>query len=541
MKSVLLFLLFISACSFKKSGLENQTQAGHNQLYSITEAPKKTPEGFKRVVIAATNDIHSNYVANEVTFKDSHHEKQQVMIGGADIMAAYFKIMRQQFGKILLADSGGLFAQKIKNHSETRLFYELLGYDALTIGTQDFNVKLPSKYKNTADFFKSFSEESATPLLLSNLYELKSGRLVEWKGTRPYLIKEVNGVKVGIIGIIPDDLVKSTPLDSRIGWYVDSMLQSTLRHARLVRSLGAEIVVVLTHQGISCGDQLAKDLNLPLTKVNFEPQKNDVCDLNGEMGEYLKRLPPKLVDVVIGGRHHQKMANFVNTTLVLSSFPNGEGFSMVEFFVDEKSRKVDVNRTIVHQPVMFCREFFKETDDCYMIDPSVDHKVRTEAKFLGLPVLPDPEIEKKFTPRPKTTLRQLSPQVLQRIVDEQQADIAYYAKSSGDSKLMLLTISGKELIGILEQDYNHGDKHRWQPSPFMLKDQSLILTAKGNDLAPGQTYKILIGIDDLQEHPLLKKFLLLEGNQSLNHVSWNEPSIVSDDVSSAMAASQTVR
>ena len=108
------------------------------------------------------------------------------------------------------------------------------------------------------NLIKYFSAKSKTPLILSNLYEVKTARAVEWTGTLPYLIREVNGVKVGILGLIPDDVVELTPIDNRIGLYVDSMLESTLRQSRLLRSLGAEIIVVLTHQGLTCGEELAQ-------------------------------------------------------------------------------------------------------------------------------------------------------------------------------------------------------------------------------------------------------------------------------------------
>lgn len=540
-----LLLLLISACSFKKNQLVNQTQSGHEELYSQPNDPKlEKNDDLKRIVIAATNDLQGHYESHDISFKDRHNSgKQNIKVGGVNYISSYFKIMRQQYGQILLVDSGDIFSSKTQEMNFSQDFYSIMEYDAITVGLSDFNLKLPAKFKTSSDFFKEFASKSKAPLLLSNLYELKTARVVEWPGTLPYLMREVNGVKIGIIGVIPDDIVVQTPVDNRVGLYVDSMVQSTLRYARLLRSLGAEMIVVLSHQGLNCGEGLAQDLNLPLTKVNFEPERSGVCDLSGKMGEFLNRLPPNLVDVVIGGRNHQKTANFVNSTLVLNSFGDGKSFSYAEFFVDAKTGKLERQKTIVHQPVMFCQEFFKETNDCYTEDESVDHKVRTPAQFLGVQVQPDSSVELKFQsflkPRPVTSGEILKN--IQKILDFHEGDISYYQSSTGDAKLIILTLQGRELIKILEQDYNQGVASHWIPSPFQLRGERLALSIQGSGIEADKTYKILADLNDLQNHQGLKNLISRSENKSLNNVSWNEPYFNQDAVSTGMAASETVR
>jgi hypothetical protein len=97
----------------------------------------------------------------------------------------------------------------------------------------------------------------------------------------------------------------------------------------------------------------------------------------------LKRLPPQLVDVVVGGRGEDKIANFVNGVLVLGGFSKGNSLNFSEFVINTKTRKLNLEKTVVHQPVMFCHEFFKETNDCFTEDKTVNHKDRIKAQFLG--------------------------------------------------------------------------------------------------------------------------------------------------------------
>lgn len=542
---LIIFCLILDSCSFKKSQVENQTRSGHTELYSEPDTfIKRDGEEFKRIVIAATNDIHGHYRPHQISFKDKHVEgTQSIKLGGVDYISSYFKILRQKYGKILMLDSGDIFSSKAQDMNFISDFYSGLDYDAITVGLNDFNLKLPGKYRSNADFFKDFAKKSKTPIIFSNLYELKTALVVEWPGTLPYLVREINGVKVGILGLIPDDIVEQTPVDNRVGLYVDSILQSTLRYSRLLRSLGAEIIVVLTHQGVNCGENLAQDLNLPLTKVNFEPDHKGVCDLSNKMGEFLNRLPPGLVNVVIGGRNHQKTANNINNILVLSGFEDGKSFSYAELFVDKKTNKLRADKTIIHQPVMFCHEFFKETNDCYTEDSSVDHKLRIPAHFLGEKVESDSGFLQKFNSfindKLNTSTNPLKS--IQSILDFYEGDISYSSSAPTKSKLVLLNLSGLEILKILEDDYNQGLSLNWKPSPFQLDKKELIVSIQGSSIDLGKNYKILTDIEEAQKHSSLKKLISRTASKSLNNVSWSEPGMDTDKISTSLSASDTVR
>ncbi len=541
----LICLALLSACSFKKNLLENQIKDGHTELYAEPdEVENKKVKGFKRVVIASTNDISGHYQGHTLEIKDQHHDDPQfIKIGGIDFISPYFKILRQEYGPVLLVDSGNLFSPKASEMSFVRDFYSELGYDAFTIGLKDFNLKLPSNYSSSGDFFKDFASRSKTPLLLSNLYDLKTAKLVEWTGTLPSLLKEVNGVKIGLLGILPDELVAQTTVDDRVGLYLDNMLQAALRQARHLRSLGAEMIVVLTNQSLKCGEEMAQNLNLPIPKVNFEPTKTDLCDLNAPLGQFLNRLPPDLIDVVIGGRNGMKTANFIGNTLIMNGFEDGKSFSYAEFFFDAKSGKINRSKTIVHQPVMFCQEFFKETKDCFHEDPSVDHRSRTKAKFLGHEVTPDSSLHQKFHYYLNRRSSQSTPflQDVFSILNSHGGDISFTSGLHGEARLALVDLTGAELTKILESDFNEGMERRWIPSPFRLVGKNLRLSIKGLEISPIQHYKVLADMEDLQSHGLLKSFISRPENKRLHHVTWNDSETESDVISTSLSASDTVR
>ncbi len=528
-------LLLGSACSFKKSELKNQSQNGHEELYSEPSEKKleTLAPHIKRIVIASTSDIQGHYAPEVVTFKDDISQKEgSIRIGGEAALNAYIKILREQFGEIILVDSGDFFPDDTTRLNETKKFYDNLRYDALTVGLTDFSLKLPKGTSSTTQLFKEYAKDSTPPLVLSNLLDLKTGRNVDWPGSRPYLLKEINGTKVGIIGLVADDIASQTPVNNRVGFFVESKLETTLRYARLLRSLGADVIVVTTHEGIKCGEVIAQDAKLPMGKVNFEPTKANICDTSSVLGQYLNRLPPLLVDVVIGGRTHEKVANYINETLVISGYEFGKSFNYVEFLVDTQARKVLREKTVVHQPVMTCHEFFKETKDCFTEDSSVDHKERIPATFLGKPIIF--EVSPKSTTTTSMSIPQKS-EVAKALVAF-EADISYLTVTSGKTQLLVLDVTGTELSNLLEEEFNQNNQELWYPSPFLQKTDGLHLTLSGLEIEAQKHYKILSDVESLQSSSLLRKLITKHENRSLAESSWNSLDLNIDVVQTALAA-----
>lgn len=532
-----LLILFVS-CSARKAG--NQTPDGHEELYSMPEArdEKKETKNLKRIVVVSTNDLHGQYGPLSIEFKDSTSDKTQTMkLGGVDYLAGYLTILKENYPHSVLVDSGDIFPSSPRKMSAVSRFYEAFNYDAITFGLGDFNLRQPKSTPVQSSLLKEFAKKVKTPVVLSNLYDLKTARGVEWNGVKPYVIKEVNGIKVGILGIVPDDIVSLTPLDNRVGLYVENMVQNTLRYARLVRSLGAQLIVVLTHQGVHCGKAIAETKKLPLKKVNFEPEKSDACALDGVMGQYVDRLPPKLVDIVIGGRHHEKMANMVKGMVIQSGFEKGQSFSFTEFYFDEKGQYLP-EKTVVHQPVMTCHEFFKETNDCYWEDKSVDHTRRISARFLGKEVKPDEAMKERFK-KFFVALRssRLKNHDVSAVLKTFQTDLILSPSQNSHTQLITIEIEGRRLSKILEENFNAGETYQWQSADFRIEDGGLRLEVSGKPLERDRTYRILSDLETIQNDPYLKAYIGLPSTKTHATLSWNELDLT-DEVNSTMASTQ---
>lgn len=512
--SALILLLVAGACSFKKNDLANQTQNGHEELYSEPDREiDDLKPGQKRIVITATNDIGGSLGTRALKIKDRHNKDAlHIEVGGVDFLSSYLKILRQKYKSVLLVDSGDILPPEVEDYPAVQEFYSAMKYDALVPGLSDLSMRSASGVNPV----KQFSENSSVPVLASNLYELKTAMGIDWKGTSAYQLREIDGVKVGIIGILPDDITTLTPFNNRVGLYVESMLQSTLHQARRLRSLGAQVIVVLTHQGLDCGNAIAESSKLPLSKVNFEPAKDGVCDLRSPLGAYLQRLPARLVDVVVAGRNHRKVANLINGVAVISSFEAGKSFSYAEVIVDEKTGRPE--ETVIHQPVMVCREFFKETNDCYTEDPSVNHRERIPARFLGVQVDRDEEVRTKF----KKFFDDVSVgrlPVYEDILRKTNSDIVY-KESSGNTHLVALELSGSELSRWLEESYNLEDTASWLPDPFRRSGETLRLMVNGEEISAAKTYRVLTDIESLQAKAPLHKLITSVKLRSFQDLNW---------------------
>ena len=526
MKFLLLFCLFLSSCSFKKT---NQTLKGHEELYSEPEKPSlvRLSKNERRIVIASTNDIQGNFTPKRIEFFDKHtNGNQDILVGGTNTVGEYFKILRDIYGDILLVDSGNIFSSA-QETQEVLNFYKKYNYDALTVGLRDFNIQVPTKIGSNTKLFQEAAKSSEVPMLLSNLYELKTARQIEWEGTKSHLIKEINGVKIGIIGLIPDDVVTQTPVQNRIGLYVENMLQASLKQARLLRSLGADIIVALTHQSLDCSTKLAEEMKLPPLKVNFDPRKNDVCDLSSPLGDYLERLPHGLIDIVITGRNEYKIANYINNTVVMAGMSDGKGFSFSEIVFDLETKKINLNKTIIHQPVTFCQEFFKETNDCFTEDETIQHDKRIPAEFLGRKISSGIDLVSTRTnfKTPFETYKKIS---------EYGADVAYLPKSSGETQLILIKLSGSQMAQLMEEDFNKNQKKNWIPNPFTVKDQELYLRVMGKDIILNKEYSILTDLESIQNQQTLIKKVNDQQSIVFMHESWKSND--EDEIQSIVAA-----
>ena len=168
-------------------------------------------------------------------------------MGGLARRATKVKQERAASENVLLLDGGNtLFGNQLAQETQGRVIVEamnLLGYDALVLGDQDFRLGL--------DVLRQRMEEAEFPILSANLVIAETDQLF----AAPYVIKEIGDHKAAIIGLTNQEaahavggaIVVRNPLEA---------LQDYMAQV----SEEADVVIVLSRLGTVMDLQLAGEV-----------------------------------------------------------------------------------------------------------------------------------------------------------------------------------------------------------------------------------------------------------------------------------------
>lgn len=107
--------------------------------------------------------------------------------------------IRKDEPSVLLLDCGAVFDHQRDTAELSLKAMALMGYDALNLGSPEFNFG--------KEFLEHTHSQVSFPYIASNL--LYGGSRLPW--TREYIIKEVGGIKVAILGVLDPDGLAQLP------------------------------------------------------------------------------------------------------------------------------------------------------------------------------------------------------------------------------------------------------------------------------------------------------------------------------------------
>lgn len=240
------------------------------------------------LIILHTNDVHSRLESHV----PSGAEEEQ---GGRVRLASVVDEVRGYYGeeKVILLDAG----DSIHGTNIDNLFGGLpsievmsaMGYNAFTLGNHEFNYGQEVLGERILD--------AEFPTLAANVSR-EDGSLF---GGYSALIQEFNGIKVGIIGVVPQDTPIVTHPNNVIGLTFHDPIEVVKQVAKVVRPQ-VDILMALTHIGYSVDLELA-------------------------------RAVPEL-DVIVGGHSHTKLEEAVveNGVIIVQNheYANNLGFLRLE-------------------------------------------------------------------------------------------------------------------------------------------------------------------------------------------------------------------
>lgn len=125
--------------------------------------------------------------------------------GGLPRRAHFVNTVRKEGKPLLILDTGDALVidyfgreserEKARKRTEVVLkLYEKIGYDALNIGDTDIGLGV--------EYLRNLQKRVKIPFLSANLKDRKTGKLV----FNPYLVKDMGGAKIGIIGLLTPNI-----------------------------------------------------------------------------------------------------------------------------------------------------------------------------------------------------------------------------------------------------------------------------------------------------------------------------------------------
>ena len=339
--------------------------------------------------IVGTNDLHGRI------FTDRFGR------GGLTVLGGFVENLRAaraaDGGALLLFDAGDTFQGGIEsNLSEGQVVvdaYNAMGYTALAIGNHDFDygpvdprepvaATLASQSPGaTASDMRGALKVAAArgrfPFLAANIIDVATNRPVAWPNVSPSAIVEAAGVRVGIIGLMTVNGLSQTLLSHVVGLRTAALLSTVQEQAASLRQRGAEIVIVVAHEGGWCDD-------------TSDPRDLRSCDDSSEIFDVARRLPRGTVQAIVAGHTHGTVAHIVNEIPITSVPEGGTQFGRMDLQVDAATHRVTSVR--VHPPRAICTRENVVSHACDVAPNGVP------SQYEGRPVAPSSRVAAAMAP-----------------------------------------------------------------------------------------------------------------------------------------------
>lgn len=269
-----------------------------------------------QVTILSTTDLHGNILPF-----DYYTNKPDAR--GLAKVATIVKQVRKEQPQLLLLDSGDtiqgtpleFFHAKRNNAPPDPMMLTMsaLRFDAMAVGNHEYNFGLKTLLKARS--------EAKFPMLSANTYK---------KGTEqtffdPYLVKEVNGVRVGILGLTTPAIPNWEDAENYAGLeFREPVAEAKKWVAVLKQKERVDLVVIAMHMGIG------EDLATGEVRPGEQPHENEALSIARQV---------QGVDVILMGHTHREVpAMYVNGVLLTQANYWGRHVARVDLYLEKDMR-----------------------------------------------------------------------------------------------------------------------------------------------------------------------------------------------------------
>ncbi|MEY2192946.1 bifunctional 2',3'-cyclic-nucleotide 2'-phosphodiesterase/3'-nucleotidase [Neobacillus sp. BF23-41] len=272
------------------------------------------------VQLLGINDFHGQLdYSTKVSGRD---------VGGIEYLAAYLK-QREATNpaNTLMVQAGDLVGASrpvsaLLQDEPTIRFMNEIGMDIGTIGNHEFDEGVTEMkrlinggaHPKTVEKYGEF-EGADFQYVVANVEDEKTGELI----LPPYAIKEVDGVKIGFIGVVTTETPSIVTASGVAGVKFTDEVEAVNKYAAELKGKGVESIVVLAHDpGTSA--------------TNGDNPTGKVVDMAKAIDDE--------VDVIYGAHDHKYLNSTVDGKLLVQSYSYGTAFSDVDLTIDPVTQDI---------------------------------------------------------------------------------------------------------------------------------------------------------------------------------------------------------
>ena len=316
-----------------------------------------------------------NKVIQVLTFNDFHgnldeHGKNLGMAKLVSQMNAY----KDEYENTIVVSAGdnyqGSAMSNLTYGAPVSAMFKQLDVIASAVGNHEFDWGIERT--------KKWQRDGGFKFVAANIVDKRTGEPVDW--AVPYLVKKIDGVKVGFIGLTTPETAYKTAIDNVKDYEFTDVKETAEKWAKYLRDNNkADVVIALTHIG------------------SFQDRNSN--EISGELIDYDLQ-HAEGIDAIISGHSHQNVCGVVDGMPIIQAYKYGRCIGRLIVEVDENNKLVSVV-------------------------PTVEKVYDTISS-----IIPDPKAEKAYAKFDK----KLSP-IMSEVVGSTEIDLPHDRKAPGVSVL----------------------------------------------------------------------------------------------------------
>ena len=353
---IIFFLIFLQlSLSIDQSEFNNNDLLEEViNLEPGSSLPTYDDENYFYIPIIHTNDIHGSFYPKKILLPSG----KSYSIGGLEYLGKYISIMKKEWkDRFLYFDSGDQFQGGIEGSiSKGKVimdFFNKMGIKYATIGNHEYDYGI--------EFMKYYMNLSKFNWVLDNVKNTTTNDYINFPNQNKSQIIDIEGYKLGIIGLSTIETVFTTSTDLRDLKY-EAYERIIKKESIKLKEQGANAIIVLAHIGLYCRGDI-NDIKLEYKLRDKSTFQSD-CRKTDEAYKLIKNLNTDIIDVFFAGHKHDVTHNWINGIPVMSNDRNGKYAQIIYLPFDRKTKKLINNKIIIEGPLPICEKIFKNKKIC---------------------------------------------------------------------------------------------------------------------------------------------------------------------------------